>query len=351
MLTDSEYERLIEETLAICAIPAPTFAERDRAEHVAELLREAGLGPSFDAVGNVVAVVVPGEGPLVVEAHLDTVFGLPLPTQPAREGDRLVGAGIGDNSLATATLLLLARRIAASPPRRPLVLAATVGEEGEGDLRGAKALVRATRPSAFVALEGHGIDRLVTGGIGSVRVEATFTAAGGHSWGDRGTPSAVHDLVRACGSLLDELDGRHVNIGLVEGGTSINTIAPAASCKIDCRDEDEARLHATEDDLMRVLAAAGARVEVIGRRPAGRTPENHPLLGLARAARTAAGLPPAEEVSSSTDANAALGDGIPSVCLGLTSGGGAHTASEYVELEPLRAGASAALTLIETASA
>lgn len=345
MLTDGEHERLIEDALAICAVPAPTFHERERAELVAAELRAAGLEPSFDEVGNVVAVVTPGPEPLVVDAHLDTVFGLPLPTEPRREDDRLCGAGIGDNSLAVAMVLLLARRLR---PERPFVLAATVGEEGEGDLRGAKALVESLRPRAFVALEGHGRDALVTGGIGSVRVAATFTTAGGHSWGDRGAPSAIHELVRACAHLLDELGGRHVNIGLVEGGTSINTIAGRASCKVDCRDEDDERLRATEADLLRVFA--GAEVEVIGRRPAGRTPPDHPLVRLAREARAAAGLEPAEELRSSTNANAALGRGIPSVCVGLTDGGGVHTADEYVELAPLRAGAEMVLRLVESAA-
>jgi acetylornithine deacetylase/succinyl-diaminopimelate desuccinylase-like protein len=345
MLTDAEYERLVEETLAICAVPAPTFHERARGELVAALLRDAGLEPSFDDAGNVVATVTPGPEPLVVEAHLDTVFGTPLPAAPRRAGDRLVGAGIGDNSLAVAMLLLLARRVR---PERPFVVAATVGEEGEGDLRGAKALVAATSPRAFVALEGHGRDGIVTGGIGSVRVAATFTSPGGHSWADRGTASAIHGLVRSCAQLLDELPDRHVNIGLVEGGTSINTIAARATCKIDCRDEDPARLRETEQILFRVLA--DAHVEVIGRRPAGRTAPDHPLVELVRETRTAAGLPPGTEIASSTNANAALGAGVPAVSIGLTNGGGAHTVDEYVELEPLRAGADAALLLVERLS-
>lgn len=342
MLTDAEYERLVEETLAICAVPAPTFAERERGELVAGLLRDAGLEPAFDDVGNVVATVMPGEAPLVVEAHLDTVFGIPLPTPPARDGGRLLGAGIGDDSLAVAMVLLLARRVR---PTRPLVLAATVGEEGEGNLRGATRLVEALAPRAYVALEGHGRDVLVTGGTGSVRVGVTYRTAGGHSWGDRGAPSAIHELMRGCLRLLDELDGRHANIGLVEGGTTINSIAARASCKIDCRDDDPARLRRTEADLRRVFA--DAEVELLGRRPAGRTPADHPLVAAVREARSDLGLPAAKEIASSTNANAALGRGIPAISIGLTDGGGVHTPAEYVELAPLRAGADAALSLVE----
>lgn len=342
MLTDAEHERLIEEALEICAVPAPTFAERERAELVATRLRAAGLAAHFDTVGNVVATVTPGDAPLVVEAHLDTVFGIPLPAAPARHGDRLVGAGIGDDSLALAMLLLLARRVR---PTRPFVLAATVGEEGEGNLRGATALVESLAPGAYVALEGHGRDALVTGGIGSVRFEATFRTRGGHSWGDRGAPSAVHALVRACSRLLDELGDRHVNIGLLTGGTSINTLAASAGCKIDCRDDDATRLRETESIVLDVLREA--EVELIGRRPAGATPPEHALVRAAREARAEAGLPAAVEIASSTNANAALGRGIPAISVGLTEGGGAHTAEEYVEVGPLRAGADAALLLVE----
>jgi acetylornithine deacetylase/succinyl-diaminopimelate desuccinylase-like protein len=342
MLTDAEYERLIDDTLAICAVPAPTFAERERGDLVAELLQEAGLEPAFDEVGNVVATVAPGDAPLVVEAHLDTVFGIPLPSEPARDGDRLVGAGIGDDSLAVSMLLLIARRVR---PTRPLVLAATVGEEGEGNLRGASALVETFTPRAYVALEGHGRDVLVTGGTGSVRVAVTYRTAGGHSWGDRGAPNAIHELARGCVRLLDELGDRHANIGLVEGGTTINSIAARATCKIDCRDDDPEQLRTTEADLYRVFA--DAEVELLGRRPAGRTPSDDPLLAAARAARAETGLPVAKEISSSTNANAALGRGIPAISIGLTDGGGVHTPAEYVELGPLRAGADAALALVE----
>jgi acetylornithine deacetylase/succinyl-diaminopimelate desuccinylase-like protein len=342
VLTDAEYDRLIEETLAICAVPAPTFHERERGELVAGLLAGAGLEPSFDEVGNVVATVAPGPSPLVVEAHLDTVFGNPLPEPPARKGGRLVGAGIGDDSLAVAMLLLLARRVR---PTRPFVIAATVGEEGEGNLRGATALVETFAPRAYVALEGHGRDVLVTGGTGSVRVAVTYRTAGGHSWGDRGASSAIHELMRACVQLLDELGDRHVNVGVVEGGTTINSIAAQATCKIDCRDDDAERLQQTEADLYRVFA--DAEVELIGRRPAGQTPADDPLVVAARQARADLGLPAAKEIRSSTNANAALGRGIPAISIGLTDGGGVHTPDEYVELAPLRAGADAALALVE----
>jgi tripeptide aminopeptidase len=174
---------------------------------------------------------------------------------------------------------------------------------------------------------------------------------GGHSWGDRGTPSAVHALVAACAAARAAAGDRHLNVGVIAGGTSINTIAAEASAELDLRDADGATLDATVE---RVAAAAREAapdgvtidIEALGRRPAGATPTDHPLVEAARAARAHAGLPPAEETASSTDANAAMGRDIPAICVGLTEGSGAHTTSERVELGPLAGGLFALETLV-----
>ena len=352
-LRDDELELLLADTVEICAIPAPTLAEAERAEHVRARFEAAGVGATIDEVGNVVARVGAGGNPLVVAAHLDTVFGAATPIGAARDGNRLVGAGIGDNSLGLAALLLLARRLAGSEPGIPLALVATVGEEGEGDLRGARHVVAELEPRAFVALEGHGRDELITGGIGSVRYAVTYRTDGGHSWHDRGRPSAVHVLLERGDRLVRELGGRHVNIGTVEGGTSINTIAAQARCTIDCRDESDTRLAETAELLESVLTdvpdGVACELERIGQRPAGTTPADEPLLELARRARVDAGLEAAAEVASSTDANIAMSRGIPAVTVGLTVGHGAHTPGEWIEIPPLRAGAAAALGLVAAA--
>jgi acetylornithine deacetylase/succinyl-diaminopimelate desuccinylase-like protein len=351
-------DRVAEDALALCAIAAPTFAEEERAQAVARRLAEAGAPAHRDEAGNVVARFGPAAGPAaILAAHLDTVFPADTPLRPRREGKRLHGPGVGDDALGLAALLHVARRLAGGPaPAHPVVLAATVGEEGLGDLRGARALLETEPCDAFVALEGHGRDALQTAGVGSVRLRARFTAPGGHSWGDRGEPSAVHALLAAGTAALAAAGDAHVNVGVIEGGTSINTIAASASAEIDLRDVDGAALEATRERVEQAVRAAAppgvdVEVEAIGRRPAGAIPPGHPLLHAARAARASAGLPPAEERASSTDANAALGLGIAAICVGLTYGANAHRRDEHVELAPLAGGLAALDALADALAA
>jgi len=342
-------DALVADALRICAVPAPTFAEGPRAELVAGLLTAAGAPARQDATGNVVARFgADAGGPAaVVAAHLDTVFDAGTALQPRRDGDLLRGPGIGDDSLALAALVHLARRLAAAPPERPVVLAATVGEEGLGDLRGARALLDDVECDAFVALEGHGLESIQVGGIGSARLVATARGPGGHSWGDRGTTSAVHVLVRALHAGLRAAGRGHMNIGVIRGGTTINTIAAEAEAEIDLRDADDAVLERRAAAVAGALAAHGADVRQVGRRPGGRMAADNPLVRAARDARAAAGLPPAEESASSTDANAALGRGIPAICVSLTRGENAHRLDEHVELGPLPDGLAAVEHLVD----
>jgi tripeptide aminopeptidase len=282
-----------------------------------------------------------------VTAHLDTVFAAGTPLEPARDGDVLRGPGIGDDSLALAALVHLARRLTAAPPAHPVVLAATVGEEGLGDLRGARAVLDAIDCDAFVALEGHGLETIQTAGIASARLIATATGSGGHSWSDRGRPSAVHVLVAALHDGIAAAAGGHCNVGVIRGGTSINTIAAEAEAELDLRDADDAALERRVEAVADALDRHGVAVRRVGRRPGGVTPADHPLVAAARGAREAAGLAPAEEIASSTDANAALGRGIPAVSVSLTTGANAHRVDEYVELGPLAAGLAAVEALVD----
>jgi acetylornithine deacetylase/succinyl-diaminopimelate desuccinylase-like protein len=346
---------VVADTLALCAIAAPTGDEAERGRAVEALLRDAGADPHTDATGNVLARFGPPDGPAtVLAAHLDTVFPAGTPLAPRRAGGCLHGPGIGDDCLGLGGLVHAARVLAGgAAPAHPILLAATVGEEGLGDLRGARALLDAHACDAFVALEGHGRDTVQTAGIGSARLRARFTAPGGHSWGDRGAPSAVHALLRCGAAAVAAARDAHINIGVVGGGTSINTIAAHAEAEIDLRDAGDAALEATRERVIAALhdalpAGVQLAVEPIGRRPAGVTPADHPLVRAARDARAHAGLPPAEEHASSTDANAALGRGIPAICLGLTHGANAHRTDERVELAPLEGGLAALEGLVRT---
>jgi acetylornithine deacetylase/succinyl-diaminopimelate desuccinylase-like protein len=343
----------VADTLALCAVAAPTGAEERRAAEVAGRLAALGLEPRGDDVGNVL-VRFGGDAPAaVVSAHLDTVFPEGVPLRPARDGDTLRGPGIGDDTVAVATLLQLAALLRDDPPRAPVVVAFTVGEEGLGDLRGIRAVLRSTPARALVAVEGHGLDTLVTGGVASARLRAVYRGPGGHSWADRGRPSAVHVLLAAGAAAVEAARGVHVNIGRAGGGISVNTIASEASLEVDLRDLDD---DAVDAAVARVTAALDhapegieARIEQVGRRPGGRLDADDPLRGLVRRARAGAGLPSAAERDASTEANAGYAAGVPSVCVGLTDGGGAHTEDEWIALGPLVRGVDALVRLVYAA--
>lgn len=358
---DPALDELVGLTLELAAIPAPTGQEQERGDAVARRFSAAGLVVERDVVGNVLARPsgADREAPAVVVAgHLDTVFGPEVVLRPRRDGDRLLAPGIGDNTVAVAALVVLARELAAGTlaPGGGVVLAATVGEEGLGDLRGAKHLLRTVPARAFVSLEGHLLDELVVGGIGSVRLRASYAGPGGHSWGDRDAPSAVHAMLEAGAAALRAVPaGRHANFGVASGGTTVNAIAGTAELLIDLRDEDEARLEETtrivEDVLRRVPRGITPRVDRIGHRPAGRMSPDDGLVRAARAARGDVGLRPAREDVGSTECNAAFPLGVPTVCVGLTRGADMHRESEWISVEPLAEGMAVVRALLRRLTA
>jgi acetylornithine deacetylase/succinyl-diaminopimelate desuccinylase-like protein len=337
---------VLADAIQICRQPAPTFAEQARAALVADMLGQAaGTTAGIDAVGNVLCRFGPATGQAVVfAAHLDTVFPAEQRIDVKRDVDRIWAPGIGDNSLGVAALVELARVLRDRRPAGPCVLAATVGEEGLGDLRGAKHVVATVPCSAFVALEGAMLDQLASAAVGSTRYRVTFSGPGGHSWGDRGAPSAVHAAAEAAAQYLGAPAPRGLarNIGRIGGGTSINTIAARATLELDLRSVDSDQLAeaaaAAREVLGRPVEGLDVEVELIGQRPSGRLASDHWLIDAARRARAHAGLSPAREDPASTDANAALGAGLPAVTVGLTTGAHEHRVDEYIDLEPLPAG-------------
>lgn len=352
MPADPDLERLIADAKAICAVPAPTFAEARRAQYVRDALAERGAPAHVDAIGNVVCRLGPDTGDAVVfAAHLDTVFAAEQPIDIVQDAQRIAAPGIGDNSLAVAALLALARELTATPPAVPVVLAATVGEEGLGDLRGAKHLLDTVGCRAFVAVEGAMLHSIKHAGVGSTRLRVTYRGRGGHSWTDRGAPSAVHGLIEAAARFLAQPGAAAIarNLGTVHGGTTVNTIAAQATLELDLRAEAPEPLAAAVAQARECFQAPPrgltAEVELIGERPSGGIAADHPLMAAARAARRHAGLEPATEGASSTDANAAYGRGIPAITVGLTTGANGHRTDEYIDLAPLPAGMAALLQL------
>jgi tripeptide aminopeptidase len=344
---------VIRDALEVCAVPAPTGAEQQRAVTVAGRLAAVGLAPWIDAAGNVLARVgAPDADAVVVAAHLDTVFAATTPLAPRRDGNRLFGPGIGDNAVAVAALIELGRSLQATrrDPPVAVLLAATVGEEGLGDLRGIRAVLDEHTACAVIAVEGHGIDSVVTRGVASARFVVTITGPGGHSWRDRDRPSALHALFDAARRVIDAAGPVAVNIGVARGGTSVNTVAAEAQMEIDLRSLDEQSLEAAvlriRDALATAPAGLGIVVRAAGRRPGGGLRPGDPLLTALQRARADAGLPAAIEDAASTDANAAFAAEIPALAIGLTRGGGTHRTDEWIDLAPLARGVETLLRLV-----
>jgi tripeptide aminopeptidase len=340
--------------LQLCRIPAPTFLEQERAAWFSEQFRAFGWNTVIDRAGNVVATH--GDGPYVaLTAHLDTVIAPRSKDDVKAEADgRFYGPGVSDNGAGLAALLAVARvwKSCTNLPELPcgLLLAANVGEEGEGNLAGMRQICKqatgARRIEAFVVVDGANTDHITTRGLGSRRFEATFTGPGGHSWSDYGLANPLHALCRAVAlfsdTRLDTGPKSAINVGLIEGGSSINAIAQSARAKVDIRSESNSRLDELVDVLsgaverardVENLRASTGRVTVklreIGSRPAAALPEQAPILQYIRAVDAHLGIRSHLDTSS-TDANIPLSLGIPAVAIGAGgAGGGAHTTQEW----------------------
>jgi len=355
--------RTLEDQMAVTAIPAPPFGEEERARWMRDRLSEYGLeGASIDDAGNVVGRLAgadPTAAPLVLSAHLDTVFPADVDVTPRREEDRIVAPGISDDGRGLAALLTLARILARGRARTtvPLLFAATVGEEGIGDLRGVRALFEggaAEGAAGFVSLDGAGVTRIVSAGIGSRRRRYRVTGPGGHSWVDFGRPNPIEIVARALATLplADELPAATTwSAGRTGGGTSVNAIPEAAWVEVEVRAERVADLRRIDErigaafesavaDANRVAGRVGSgpggpevraelEVATIGDRPAGHTPPGDLLVGAAVSATRMLDLP-VELATSSTDANVPMALGVPAITMG--AGGearGAHTVGEW----------------------
>jgi tripeptide aminopeptidase len=353
--------RILDLAIAIQQIPAPTFHEADRAKFVHRRFTEEGLSNvETDATGNVYARL-PGRDSsreLVVSAHLDSVFLPNINLQVKREADRILGPGIGDNSLGVAGLfgLVWALRERSLILPGELWLVANVCEEGLGDLRGIRAVVDrfGPRPLAYIVLEGMALGHVYHRGLGVRRYRITVRTAGGHSWIDYGQPSAIHELTalstRIAALELPRTPRTTLNIGIISGGSSVNTIAADAMLELDLRSEDPGileRLVRQVEQLVSTTRKQGVTVtaEVIGQRPSGELPPDHPLVTLAQDCLRRLGIEPHLNTGS-TDANLPLSRGIPSVTICLTSGGRAHTVQEYINLAPLEKGMEQLLLLV-----
>ena len=332
---------LVDDIAEIACIASPTFAEERRIAWIEHRLRTSAGSRHRDAAGNLLWTWGNGHPGLLLTAHVDTVFPADMPLDVRAEGDRLVGPGVGDNAAAIATAIHVVSRMLEEHELAAGAVAFTVAEEGLGNLRGALAACEDQRPDAVIALEGHGLDSVVVDAVGSVRARVAARGPGGHSWSDRGSPSAIHALLEAARDLLAEASPETpVNIGVISGGRSINAIAVDAQLLLEMRALDEDPLERFVGVLESKChnSAVAISVEAVGRRRAGRLPRDSALLAAVRAVRAELGLPDILE-SGSTDANAALALGIPALSLGIARGAGMHTPAEWIDTTSLALGA------------
>ena len=373
---DGQYDQVIADLIRITETPAPPFKEQKRAALFAQMLRDAGLTEvSVDEEGNVLALR-PGQQDglvFVVSAHLDTVFPEGTAITVTREGERLLAPGIGDDSLGLASILAWVRLLEANrtKTRQPILFVGTVGEEGAGDLRGVRHLVTKSaykgRIGAFLSVDNADPARVVHAAVGSRRYRLGFKGPGGHSYGAFGIVNPMAAMAEAVRGIYaiqvpDEPKTTYA-AAVVSGGTSVNAIPDLVQLEVDMRSDDPAALRQLEQDLL-AAAEAGVAAEnaarsiragsitldrqLIGDRPAGSTPAEHPLVRDALAASRAAGFD-ARLDESSTDSNIPMSLGIPALTIGTGAGGGrTHSVEEYLETgrERFVAGLSVGLAII-----
>lgn len=355
-----ETDRAMEEQIELCEIESPTFHEEKRAARVAELMRAYGLKDVvIDPIGNVVGRRPGrGQGPvLALGAHMDSVFPAGTDVKVRREGNIYRAPGIGDNCSGLRALLQILRMFNDNgiETEGDLLFVGTVGEEGNGDIRGSKALFDGSRHiDGFIAIDSTDVGRVLKGATGSHRWRIAMDGTGGHSYADFGLcPSAIHAICRAGAKLANfrvPADPKTTyTIGTIKGGTTVNTIAAHCEVEVDMRSVNNEELLALEAKVLAAFDEAVAEENAfwnvtdearklritktqIGNRPAGMRPDDCPVLQVSRSAQKVLGIELTKYICSSTDANAPMSLDIPSTCL--CSGGrgvNAHSLTEYFE--------------------
>lgn len=350
---------LDDELIRVCEIPAPPFRESSRAAYVLKRFKELGLSRTHkDEEGNVIGVRAgrSRRPTVVISAHLDTVFPEGTDVSVRREAKRLWAPGISDNACGIASLLTTARALqhCAITTEGTVFFVCTVGEEGAGNLRGVRFLFNEgefrSGVDAFIALDGPALERITNRALGSRRFQVTIAGPGGHSWGDFGIVNPVHALGRAIARFAAysaPLAPRtSYNVGLVEGGNSVNAIAERASMTVDMRSVSNEEIDKLEAYLRRVVAVAVREensqrassstrldygIELVGDRPSGETPVESRLVQTALECSRVLGIEPRLDCSS-TDSNVPISLGMSAVTIGAGGvSGNCHSLTEWYE--------------------
>ncbi len=355
----SEADRAMEEQVALCEIPAPTFAEEKRAQAIIERMKSYGLTDvSVDEIGNVIGRRPgKGNGPvLVLASHIDSVFPIETDVTVKKEGVRYTAPGIGDNCAGQRAILQVLRCFndLDIQTEGDIWFVGTVGEEANGDIRGAKHLVAHNAIDGFIAVDGTNINRVLHGAVGSHRWRLSVDGPAGHSFIRFGkVPSAIHAVclagARVAQIKVPQEPKTTFTIGTISGGTTVNAIAGHCEVEVDMRSVDNAELLKLESTILNYFEEAvdaenafwnitddNLKVKLtktqIGNRPAGVRPDNCPVVQCSLAAQQALGIELTSYGMSSTDANAPMSQNIPSTCLGAGGNGvNEHSLTEYFD--------------------
>ena len=356
---ETNADAITEEHVGICSVPASPFGEQARAEYLSRKFLELGLTEvEIDEEGNCLGLIKgSSQTPLlVVSAHLDTVFSKDTDFTVVRRDNKLFAPGIADDGCGLAALIALAQAIRTEqiPIEGSILFVGTVGEEGEGNLRGVRHLFGkgrwASQIDAFLSFDGPGLDRITNRALGSHRYRVDVTGPGGHSWGDFGLPNPVHAIGRAVSRLAGYPAPKEprttFNVGRIEGGTSINSIPSRASIEVDLRSTAERELQRLDAFFRRAMREAvdeenatrrsgdpllNLKVDLIGERPTGETRADSPLVELALEATKILGFAPRLD-QSSTDSNLPISLGIPAITLGAGGTSGfSHSLDEWYD--------------------
>jgi len=350
--------------LELARIAAPPFGEAARSAWLATKFKELGLDPIYtDEVGNVFGTQAGyGHGFVSLSAHLDTVFPPGTPLNIRQEGSRLYGPGVSDNGAGVTAMLAIASAFQAVGIRHalPLLFVGNVGEEGEGDLRGMRHIFSSPRWKDSIhyslVLDGAGSDTIVAEALGSRRFEVIVRGPGGHSWSDFGAPNPIVVLARAIQSFaqipVPASPKTTFNVGVIRGGTSVNSIPESASMRVDIRSTSMAEMERLERTLRQSLEKAieeesqatqarsssprrsfglSHELVAIGNRPAGELSTKAYIMQVIRAVDAQLGNA-AQVQRASTDANIPLSLGLEAIAIGGGgTGGGAHTLQEWFD--------------------
>lgn len=364
---DGMLPEMAELTTRICEVPGPPFGEQERAEFVAELMREIGLSEvHIDQAPNPIGVYPAAAGQkgnaIMLAAHIDTVFPKDTDCTVRREGSNLIAPGVSDNSANVAAMLLVAKLLRESGFELPreVILVGTAGEEGLGDLRGMKQAMADYRDRATTIIPVDGAYGTICHmAVGSRRFRVHVSTTGGHSYGAFGLPSAIHGVGRMIAGIADiEVPAQPkttYNVGVISGGTSVNTIAAKAWMEVDMRSESASELAKLEAKVRELIDAAARaegveyQIDVVGDRAAGVCPADSDLVQMLQAVFRQMGVEPVLR-SGSTDANVPIGMGIEAATISAKTGAHAHTLNDTVHLDSMLPGVKMLLLAVLVAS-